>query len=256
MAFKVINKLFKGRLIQVCPCKGYGYISPLWNKEVLSSKNLYCYYASKKEKARKSCFLKIFEKGGEYFSHEVIYNYKGEETWIPSNPQTIYFEVEVEGPNYRCTHLYDEKHLSLDEKILAEANSIKEPNFEALLKEQEEEALAEEKETSVNEVSVKEPEEKTEDAYQDGQDCGARDYKEFHENLLDEYDLQDLSWGDRKDFERGYENGYSSAETEAAEELANNMQVCSYKEEQKTRTCKNRKAQKKAEEEAFKASFN
>lgn len=280
MAFKVINKLFKGRLVQVCPCKGYGYISPLWNQqEVLSSKNLYCYYASEKEKARKSCFLKIFEKGGKYFPHEVKYNYKNEEIWIPENPQIIYFKIEVEGPNYRCTHLYDEKHLSLDEKILAEANSIKEPNFEALLKEQEEEALAEEKETSVNEVSVKEPEEKTEDgdpydAYQDGQDCGARDYKEFHENLLDEYDLKDLSWGDRKDFERGYENGYSSAETEAAEELANNIQVCSYKEEQKTITCKlkqeeatssrasekeaskNRKAQKKAEEEAFKASFN
>ena len=156
MAFKVINKLFKGRLIQVCPCKGYGYISPLWNKEVLSSKNLYCYYASEKEKARKSCFLKIFEKGGKYLPHEVKYNYKNEEIWIPENPQIIYFKIEVEGPNYRCTHLYDEKHLSLDEKILAEANSIKEPNFEALLKEQEVSEAAVEKNTEESSDSVPE----------------------------------------------------------------------------------------------------
>lgn len=156
MTFKTINKLFKGELIQVTPCKGYGYVKPAWNKEALSSKNLYCYYASESEKQRKKCFLKIFEKGGEYFSHEVIYNYKGEETWIPSNPQTIYFEVEVKGSNHRCTHLYDERHLSFEEKTLAEANSIKEPDFDALLKEQEVSEAAVEKNTEESSDSVPE----------------------------------------------------------------------------------------------------
>ena len=306
MAFKTINKLFKGELIQVTPCKGYGYIKPAWNKEELSSKNLYCYYASSTEKQRKKCFLKIFEKGGKYSPHEVKHTYKGEEIWIPSNPQIIFFEVEVEGPNYRCVHLYDERHLPSKEKALAETNSQTEPDFKALLKEQEEptkekalaetnsaeepgkKALAEEKETSVNEVSTEDEEKavtvedsapvaetgESYDAYQDGQDCGERDYKDSRENLLGKYDLGDLSWQEQQEFERGYENGYRSAEFEVIEELANNIQVCSYKEEQKARSpklkeeettsskasekeaSKNRKAQKKAEEEAFKASFN
>ena len=313
MAFKTINKLFKGQLIQVCPCKGYGYISPAWNKEALSSKNLYCYYASTTEKARKKCFLKIFEKGGKYFPHEVIKNYKNEEIWIPENPQIIYFEVEIEGPNYRCVHLFDERHLSVEEKAEAELASAEEPDFEALLKEQEafvedyesvlkeqadlleaalmEEASAEEPapiEEAVAEVTVATEvaaaeafveetpakEENSYDAYQDGQNCGEDDYKEFHKNLLEQYKLEDLSWEDRKEFERGYENGFSSAQEEEIEEKVQDCCFSYEDEEVKQKTSKpknkennsskatekeaskNRKAQKKAEEEAFEAAFS
>lgn len=300
MAFKVINKLFKGQLIQVCPCKGYGYISPAWNKEALSSKNLYCYYASDSEKQRKQCFLKIFEKGGKYFDHEVIYNYRGEETWIPSNPQTLYFKIEIEGTNQRCVHLFDERHLSEEEKAEAEVNSAEEPNFETLLKEQEAttegKALAENASTeelstgaegaaeTLTEVSatVEGPSEESggeepavNDVYQEGQDCGKRDYKESHEDLLSQYDLSDLSWEDRAEFERGYENGYESAQDEGLEEKAQDYCFSWKDEEDKPKSSKpkkekedtsskatekeaskNRKAQKKAEEAAFEAAFS
>ena len=283
MAFKTINKLFKGQLIQVCPCKGYGYISPAWNKEALSSKNLYCYYASDSEKQRKQCFLKIFEKGGKFFDHEVVINYRGEEIWIPSNPQIIYFEIEVEGLNIRCIHLFDERHLSVEERALAEANSAEEPNFETLLKEQEAKALTENAST-LAEVSatVEGPSEESGgeepavyDPYQEGQDCGRRDYKESHEDLLSQYDLSDLSWGGRAEFERGYENGYESAQDEDLGEKAQDYCFSWKDEEDKPKSSKpkkekegasskasekeaskNRKAQKKAEEEAFEAAFS
>ena len=302
MAFKVINKLFKGELIQVTPCKGYGYISPAWNKEGLSSKNLYCYYASDSEKQRKQCFLKIFEKGGKYSGHEVTQNYRGEEIWISSNPQIIYFEVEVEGPNQRCIHLFDERHLSQEEKAEAEANSAEEPNFETLLKEQEgatevnktmavEEVPTEEPSTGVEGVAetptgvsatAKGPSEESggeepvvHDAYQEGQDCGKRDYEESHENRLSQYDLRDLSWGDRAEFERGYENGYEFAQDEDLEEKVQNC-CFSYEDEEvkqkaskpkkdkegnsskasEKEASKNRKAQKKAEEAAFEVAFS
>lgn len=298
MAFKTIDKLFKGRLIQVCPCKGYGYISPIWNKEELSSKNLYCYYSSNEEKARKKCFLKIFEKGGKFADHEVNYNYKREEVWIPSNPQTIFFMVEIEGLNRRCIHLFDEKHLSLEEKALAEANSQTEPNFETLLKEQEapieveaslgssteekEEApvAGEDSDSKVEELSTNESsdlvveEGAPYDAYQDGQDYGKEDYEDYHENLLEQYKLEGLSWKEREEFERGYNNGFASAQEE---ELERKLQSCclSYEDkEDKSKSfklkkerddtssrgsekeaSKSRKAQKRAEEAASVANL-
>lgn len=279
MAFKVINKLFKGHLIQVTPCKGYGYISPIWNKEALSSKNLYCYYASDSEKERKQCFLKIFEKGGKYSGHEVVHNYRGEEIWIPENPQIIYFKIEVEGLNYRCVHLFDERHLSAEEKAEAEVNSEEEPNFETLLKEQEAategKALAENASTEELSTGAEGEEPAVYDAYQEGQDCGKRDYKESHEDLLSQYDLSDLSWEDRAEFERGYENGYESAQDEDLEEKAQDCCFSWKDEEDKPKSSKpkkekegtsskatekeaskNRKAQKKAEEAAFEAAFS
>ena len=266
MAFKTINKLFKGELIQVTPCKGYGYIKPAWNKEELSSKNLYCYYASSTEKQRKKCFLKIFEKGGKYSPHEVKHTYKGEEIWIPSNPQIIFFEVEVEGPNYRCVHLYDERHLTSEEKVLAEANSQTEPDFKALLKEQEapvevEASLGsstEEKEEApvagedsnskkVEELSTNESsdlvvgEGAPYDAYQDGQDCGKEDYENYHKNLLEQYVLEGLSWQERAEFERGYSNGFDSAQEEELEMKVQSY-CLSYKDkEDKSKTFKHKK---------------
>ena len=293
MAFKVINKLFKGSLIQVNPCKGYGYISPAWNKEGLSSKNLYCYYASNAEKARKKCFLKIFEKGGKFFDHEVIKNYKNEEIWIPSNPQTIFFEVEIEGPNLRCIHLYDERHLSIEEKALAEANSAEEPDFEALLKEQEalvEEAsvvetpVAAEKAPVTEAVFVSAPVEATvegefdygdepssdfDEGFKAGEEDGKAGIYRPQEYLLEGEDSLP------SDFEEGYEAGYEVGDAErlnvlygeseektkkkiknkATKEEGVPLESLNQREEDK-KSSQNKKAQKKAEEAAFEAAFS
>ncbi len=296
MAFKVINKLFKGELIQVTPCKGYGYISPIWNKEALSSKNLYCYYASNSEKQRKQCFLKIFEKGGKYSGHEVVQNYKGEEIWIPENPQIIYFKTEVEGPNYRCVHLFDERHLSTEEKALAEANSAEEPDFEALLKEQESPATAEEhtEETPVaaevpvaegkapvaEAVSVSapvegefeygdEPSSDFDEGFKAGEEDGKAGIYRPQEYLFEGEDSLPL------DFEEGYEAGYKVGDAERLNALYGESEEKTKKKiknkatkeegisleslnqrEEDKKSSQNKKAQKKAEEAAFEAAFS
>ena len=293
MAFKVINKLFKGSLIQVNPCKGYGYISPLWNKEALSGKNLYCYYASDSEKQRKQCFLKIFEKGGKYSGHEVIKNYKNEEIWIPENPQTIFFEVEIEGPNYRCVHLFDERHLSAEKKTEAGTNSAAEPDFEALLKEQEalvEEAsvvetpVAAEKAPVTEAVFVSAPVETTvegefdygdepssdfDEGFKAGEEDGKAGIYRPQEYLFEGEDSLPL------DFEEGYEAGYKVGDAErlnalygeseektkkkiknkATKEEGIPLESLNQREEDK-KSSQNKKAQKKAEEAAFEAAFS
>ena len=296
MAFKVINKLFKGSLIQVNPCKGYGYISPIWNKDGLSSKNLYCYYASDSEKARKKCFLKIFEKGGKYFPHEVIINYKNEEIWIPENPQIIYFEVEIEGPNQRCIHLFDERHLSQEEKVEAEANSLEEPNFNTLLKEQMEEAsveetpvaaevpVAEEKAPVAEVVSVSAPVETTADGEFDYGDESNSDFDEGfkageEDGKVGIYRPQEyLFEGEDSlplDFEEGYEAGYKVGDAERLDALYGESEEKTKKKnknkatkeegipleslnqrEEDKKSSQNKKAQKKAEEAAFEAVFS
>ena len=296
MAFKVINKLFKGELIQVTPCKGYGYIRPAWNKEALSSKNLYCYYASESEKKRKQCFLKIFEKGGKYFPHEIIKNYRGEEIWIPSNPQIIYFEIEVEGPNYRCVHLFDERHLSAEEKAEAELASAEEPNFNALLKEQMEEAsveetpvaaevpVAEEKAPVAEVVSVSAPVETTADEEFDYGDESNSDFDEGfkageEDGKVGIYRPQEyLFEGEDSlplDFEEGYEAGYKVGDAERLDALYGESEEKTKKKnknkatkeegipleslnqrEEDKKSSQNKKAQKKAEEAAFEAAFS
>lgn len=224
MAFKVINKIFKGELVQVTPCKGYGYIRPLWNIEG-SGDNLYCYYASDTEKARKQCFLKIFEKGGKYSSHEVRHNFRNEEIWIPENPQTLYFMIEIEGPSVRCVNLYDTRHLSQELKEEAEKDSFVKPDLNALLKEQggretEEKAsrgkldddceALKEAENSYEDDRGDLEEVVTESPYDEGYACGERDAQEGVGRQT--YDLDDLSWADQEEFERGYENGFNAAQ--------------------------------------------
>lgn len=217
MAFKVINKIFKGELVQVTPCKGYGYIRPLWS-EGGSSDNLYCYYASDNEKARKQCFLKIFEKGGKYSRHEVRYNFRNEEIWIPENPQTLYFMIEIEGASVRCVNLYDTRHLSQELKEEAEKDSFVKPDLNALLKEQggaeaEEEDSQEglqEGEDFCEEALEESEEAATEAPYDEGYACGEKDAQEGVGRQT--YDLDDLSWADQEEFERGYENGFNAAQ--------------------------------------------
>ncbi len=126
------SKLYVGRLVQVIPCKGYGFISPKWNSQEDSDNNIYCYYASNREKARRKCFIKMLDKSKTSL-HEEVKNFKGEVLWIATEPQTVYFRVAFQatetGHKLMAYDLFDERHLSEEEKAEAEANSAVKPNF-------------------------------------------------------------------------------------------------------------------------------
>ena len=127
------SKLYVGHLVQVIPCKGYGFISPKWNDgEEDSDKNIYCYYASNREKARRRCFIKMLDKSKSSL-HEEVKNFKGEILWKATDPQKIFFRVAMQatenGHKLMAYDLFDEKRLSEEEKAEAEANSIVKPSF-------------------------------------------------------------------------------------------------------------------------------
>ncbi len=126
------SKLYVGRLVQVIPCKGYGFISPKWNDGDNSLNNIYCYYASSRERARRKCFIKMLDKSKTSL-HEEIKNYKGEVLWVSTEPQKIFFRVAFQatenGHKLMAYDLFDEKNLSEEEKAEAEANSIGKPSF-------------------------------------------------------------------------------------------------------------------------------
>ena len=127
------SKLYVGHLVQVIPCKGYGFISPKWNDgEEDSDKNIYCYYASNREKARRRCFIKMLDKSKSSL-HEEVKNFKGEILWKATDPQKIFFKVAFQatenGHKLMAYDLFDERHLSEEEKAEAEANSVVKPSF-------------------------------------------------------------------------------------------------------------------------------
>lgn len=127
------SKLYVGHLVQVIPCKGYGFISPKWNDgEEDSDKNIYCYYASNREKARRKCYIKMLDKSKTSL-HEEIKNFKGEILWKATDPQKIFFRVAMQatenGHKLMAYDLFDERHLSEEEKTEAEANSVAKPSF-------------------------------------------------------------------------------------------------------------------------------
>ena len=127
------SKLYVGHLVQVIPCKGYGFISPKWNDgEEDSDKNIYCYYASNREKARRCCFIKMLDKSKSFLREEVK-NFKGEILWKATDPQKIFFRVAIQatenGYKLMAYDLFDERHLSEEEKAEAEANSVVKPSF-------------------------------------------------------------------------------------------------------------------------------
>lgn len=127
------SKLYVGHLVQVIPCKGYGFISPKWNDgEEDSDKNIYCYYASNREKARRSCYIKMLDKSKTSL-HEEIKNFKGEILWKATDPQKIFFRVAMQatenGHKLMAYDLFDERHLSEEEKAEAEVNSVVKPSF-------------------------------------------------------------------------------------------------------------------------------
>lgn len=126
------SKLYVGHLVQVTPCKGYGFISPKWNDEEDFDKNIYCYYASNREKARRSCYIKMLDKS-KTFLREKVKNFKGEILWKATDPQKIFFRVAIQatenGNKLMAYDLFDERHLSEEEKAEAEANSVVKPSF-------------------------------------------------------------------------------------------------------------------------------
>lgn len=127
------SKLYVGHLVQVIPCKGYGFISPKWNDgEEDSDNNIYAYYASNREKKRRCCFIKMLDKSKPLL-HEEVKNFKGEALWSATQPQKIFFKVAFQatenGHKLMAYDLFDERHLSEEEKAEAEANSVVKPSF-------------------------------------------------------------------------------------------------------------------------------
>lgn len=125
--------LFQGKILSAIPCKGYAFIRPIWAKETDgSSKNIYCYYASEREKSSRRCFINILDKSHPEL-HEVKKNKRGEEIYLPvGEPQTVWFEAVLQNynGNYKlmAINLVDEKHITEEEKAEAEKN-ISEPDF-------------------------------------------------------------------------------------------------------------------------------
>lgn len=221
------SKLYVGHLVQAIPCKGYGFISPKWNDgEDDSDKNIYCYYASNREKARRSCFIKMLDKSKTSL-HEEVKNFKGEVLWIATQPQKIFFKVAMQttesGHKLMAYDLFDERHLSEEEKAEAEANSVVKPSFADVFtvtengKEIDEKALVEEteakeetsivpieeestvepeaEETPVEErkekISVEEPAEEDEyDSEEDDENYSEED-SSYYEDLADQYGCDD-----------------------------------------------------------------
>lgn len=229
------KKLYKGFLIQVTPCKGYGFINPMWNTDGDPQKNIYCHYGNEKEKSRKKCFLGVLSPNyTEEFT--ILQNKKGEEIYILQEPQIIYFEVALQtilkqkGKQTKAyqkemaVNLIDARHITKEEAAEAEANSASMPDFSYLreksaetpLEKEEKAETSSQEETPVSrpttettDVPVTEEEEGPYDGdphgcgYSDGEEAGYED----GQDLLGSYDFEGCDPEYIEGFELGYEVG-------------------------------------------------
>lgn len=213
------RKLYKGFLTQVTPCKGYGFISPMWNTSCDPQKNIYCHYGNNKEKERKKCFLGVLSPNynGEF---TVLQNKRGEEIYVLQEPQIIYFEVALqtilknkgkEKKAYQkemAVNLIDVRHVSKEEAAEAEVNSASMPDFSYLREEPIKAPLEKKKKNETPVVSGAEEENLREEdlrscGYEDGRKAGYED----GEDLLDAFDFEGCDLHYIEGFEQGYEAG-------------------------------------------------
>lgn len=224
------KKLYKGFLTQVTPCKGYGFITPVWNSSGDPQKNIYCHYGNEKEKKRKKCFLGVLSPNyNREFS--ILKNKRGEEIYVLQEPQIIYFEVALQtilkqkGKQMKAyqkeiaINLIDARHITKEEAAEAEANSASMPDFSYLREksagtplEKEEEAETSSQEESlvsrpaaeVTDGPVTEEEEDPHSCgYSDGEEAGYKD----GQDSLDSYDFEGCDPEYIEGFELGYEAG-------------------------------------------------
>lgn len=214
------RKLYKGFLTQVTPCKGYGFISPMWNTSGDPQKNIYCHYGNNKEKERKKCFLGVLSPNynGEF---TVLQNKKGEEIYVLQEPQIIYFEVALQtilknkGKQKKtfqkemAVNLIDVRHISKEEAAEAEANSVSMPDFSYLREEATEAPLEKKTEALSQEESTVSQETEEEEAdprscgYEDGEKAGYED----GEDLFESFDFEGCDPEYIEGFELGYQAG-------------------------------------------------
>lgn len=126
---------FKGQIISCVPCKGYAFIRPSWAKVTDGSReNIYCYYASDREKASRRCFITLLDKQHPE-NHIVQKNKRGEEIYLPAGePQVVWFETVWQdyknGYKLMAINLVDEKHITDEERDEAEKNANVKPDLE------------------------------------------------------------------------------------------------------------------------------
>lgn len=213
------KKLYKGFLIQITPCKGYGFINPMWNTTGDPQKNIYCHYGNEKEKKRKKCFLGVLSPNykGEF---TILQNKKGEEIYVLQEPQIIYFEVALQailkqkGKQKKAyqkevaVNLIDTRHITKEEAAEAEANSASMPDF-SYLREKEGGALSQEESivsqlaTEVSNAPVVEEEDPYGCGYADGEEAGYED----REDLFESFDFEGYDPEYIEGFELGYQAG-------------------------------------------------
>ena len=124
-----MSKLYKGILHSVLPRKNYGFIVPVWG-EGKSNNNIFFHLSETKGKA---CYILALASKEE---REELVSDKGTKTFIPKNPQTLYFELEASEVNgtvkLAAKRIRDENHVSEAEKAEAELNTEK-PDARSLL---------------------------------------------------------------------------------------------------------------------------
>lgn len=200
------KKLYKGFLTQVTPCKGYGFITPMWNSSD-PQKNIYCHYGNEKEKKRKKCFIGVLSPNytGEF---TILQNKKGEEIYILQEPQIIYFEVALQtilkqkGKQMKAyqkemaVNLIDARHITKEEAAEAEANSASMPDFSYLREKSAETPLEKEEEDPYDGDPYG-------CGYSDGEESGYED----GQDSLGSYDFEGCDPEYIEGFELGYEAG-------------------------------------------------
>jgi hypothetical protein len=243
------KKLYKGFLTQVTPCKGYGFISPMWNTSGDPQKNIYCHYGNKKEKERKKCFIGVLSPNynGEF---AILQNKRGEETYALQEPQIIYFEVALQTilkkkgrqtkacQKIMAVNLIDARHITKEAAVEAEANSASMPDFSYLREEATETPLEKEEgaETSSQEekpvpqeaagASVEEEDPYNENprscGYTDGENAGYAD----GQDQLESYDLEGYDPEYIEGFNQGYANGLEKYLEERYGSLYDEESIC------------------------------
>lgn len=224
------RKLYKGLLTQITPCKGYGFISPMWNTSGDPQKNIYCHYGNEKEKERKKCFLGVLSPNynGEF---TILQNKRGEEIYVLQEPQIIYFEVALQtifkkkgkelkpSQKIMAVNLIDIRHITKEEAAEAEMNSASIPDFSYLREESAEAPLEKEKEVETpapapEATDVIRAEENEEDPHSRGYEDGHAAGYEDGEDLLNTFDFE----GCDPDYVEGFGQGYEAGVREKIEE--------------------------------------
>ena len=124
-----MSKLYKETLHSVLPRKNYGFLVPVWG-EGKSVNNIFFHLSETKGK---ECYILALASKDE---REEVTSEKGTKTFIPKNPQTLYFELEAREVNgsvkLAAKKIRDENHVSEAEKAEAELNTER-PDARSLL---------------------------------------------------------------------------------------------------------------------------